>query len=106
MSDSSSPPPYRVSYSERVRNALRDLAERAKARGRVRPFLEALREIDRRLRIYPQFGQPIRDLSQEQSRIWIGVVPPLVVQYVVDDERRVVMVVVPLLPLPKSGLDH
>jgi hypothetical protein len=68
------------------------------------PVLQAVRQIDERLRIYPQFGQPLRDLVLEPLQLWIGVVPPLVVQYILDEERRVVMVVVPILPLPRSGL--
>lgn len=66
--------------------------------------LAAIREIERRLQIYPQFGQPLRDLSVEHAQLWIGVVPPLVVQYVVDEDRRNVMLPVPIMPLPNSGL--
>jgi hypothetical protein len=105
MSDSPSPPePYRVSYSGRVRDALRDLVERARRVGKDREVLAAVREIDQRLHIYPQFGQPLRDLTIEPARIWIAVVAPLVVQYVLDEDRRLVMVVLPLMPLPNSGL--
>jgi hypothetical protein len=32
------------------------------------------------------------------------VVPPLVVQYVLDEEKRLVMVVLPFRPLTRSGL--
>ncbi len=99
------PDPYRVVYSEHVRNELRDLAARAKSRGLGRQVLAALKEIDRRLHIYPQFGEPLLDLKLEPAQVWIGVIPPLVVQYVLDDERRLVMVVVPIRPLPNSGLD-
>jgi hypothetical protein len=99
-----SPEPYRVSYSERVRADLKNLIATAKARGLATQVLAAVREVDRRLHIYPQFGQPIRDLKLEPAQLWIGVVAPLVVRYVVDEQNRTVLVVVPLVPLPGSGL--
>ena len=98
------PVPYQVSYSGRVRDALRDLVTRARALGLDQQVLAAVREIDHRLQVYPQFGQPLRDLSVEPAQLWIGVVPPLVVQYVLDEQRRQVMVVLPMAPLPDSGL--
>jgi len=96
---------YHVAYSGRVREALRALIARARSRGLARQVLEAVKEIDDRLRIYPQFGQPLRDLNLEPAQIWIGTVPPLVVQYVLDEERRVVIVMVPFAALPRSGLE-
>jgi hypothetical protein len=101
---SSGPAPYRVTYSERVRRDLLNLAARARERGLGVQFVAAVKEIDHRLQIYPQFGQPLCDLTLEPARIWIGVVPPLVVQYALDEERRLVMVATPFLPLPNSGL--
>jgi hypothetical protein len=64
----------------------------------------ALEAIDYRLRIYPQFGEPLRDFSAESGREWIACVAPLVVHYVVYEERRLVCVVVPMKPLSGSGL--
>ena len=105
MSEPPSPPvPYRVVYSGRVRNELRALIARARARGLAPQVLAAVRAIDERLRLYPQFGQPLRDLVLEPAQVWVGVVPPLVVQYTLDEQRRLVMVVVPLTALPDSGL--
>src|SRR5438270_807615 len=98
------PVPYHVTYSEDVRTALRTLILHAKAKGLARQVLVALKEIDHRLHVYPQFGQPLRDLLLEPVRLWIGVVPPLVVRYLLDEEHRLVIVAVPILPLPKSGL--
>jgi len=66
--------------------------------------LAAIKEIDRRLRIYPQFGQPLSDLLLEPAQLWIGVVSPLVVHYYLDEKRRLVMVVDPIRPLSNSGL--
>lgn len=99
-----SPVPYEVSYSGRVREALKDLLVRARQRGHAHQVLDAVREIDRRLQLYPQFGQPLRDLSVEPAQLWIGVVSPLVVRYVLDEQRRQVMVVFPMVPLSDSDL--
>ncbi len=96
--------PYRVSYSELVRQELRDLLARASARGLGRDALTAVKEIDRRLRIYPQFGQPLQDLQQRPAQLWVGTVPSLVVRYVLDEANRQVTVVVPISPLPGLGL--
>jgi hypothetical protein len=98
------PAPYRVVYSERVKNELKLLAARARERGLIVPFRAALLAMDQRLRLYPQFGQPLRDLVLEPAQLWIGVIPPLVVQYSLDEERRLVMVYLPIVPLPGSGL--
>jgi hypothetical protein len=100
----SGPQPCRVTYSGLVRDELRALILRAAARGRGSEFLAAARLIEERLRIYPQFGEPLRDLVLEPLRLWIGVVPPLVVQYTLDEENRVVMVSVPIRPLSDSEL--
>jgi hypothetical protein len=107
MTDSSSSPAprYRVSYSERVRIDLRRLAAIAKQREMAKQFRDALQEIDDRLHVYPQFGEPLRDLTSESMHLYIGSVSPLVVKYVNDEERRIVIIGVPFLPLPKSGLD-
>jgi len=83
---------------------LRDLVLRAREVGQGEQVLAAIREIDSRLQIYPQFGQPLRDLSAESAQLWIGVVSPLVVQYVLDEAHRQVMIVHPLMALPRSGL--
>jgi hypothetical protein len=93
-----------VVYSERARESLRELVARARKRGLGRQVLDAAKEIDRRLRLYPQFGEPLMDLTQEARQLWVGTVEPLVVHYAIYEERRLVMVAVPLLPLPGAGL--
>jgi hypothetical protein len=95
---------YRVSYSGRVRDALKALVLRARSIGIAPQVLTAIREIDRRLQIYPQFGQPLRDLTIDSAQLWIGVVPPLVVHYIIDEVGRQVMVVLPPSPFSNSGL--
>lgn len=96
--------PYEVSYSGRVIDELRNLAIRSGREGWGKEFLAAVREIEHRLRIYPQFGQPLQDLSVHPAQNWIGVVPPLVVKYVLDESRRQVIVSLPIYPLSGSGL--
>ena len=65
--------------------------------------LVALREFDRRLRIYPQFGDPLIDLLAEAGQVRIGVVPPLAMRYGVLEERRIVLVAAPPVLLPSRG---
>jgi len=101
---STNPVPYKVAYSERVRDALRSLIIRARHRGLAQRVLTAVKELDYRFHVYPQFGQPLRDLKLGTAQIWIGVAPPLVARYFLDEERRLVVMLDPPLPLPGSGL--
>jgi hypothetical protein len=91
MSDEAALIPYKVIYSGRVK--------RAATFGRSRDVLDALRDIDHRLRIYPQFGEPLRDLSVKPLQLWIGTIGPLVVQYILDEDQRQVFVVRPFKTL-------
>jgi hypothetical protein len=94
--------PYRVVYSERVRQRLLALADLARERGDGESFVAAVKEFHRRLCLYPQFGEPLIDLTQESGQVWLGVVRPLALPYGVFDGRRVVLVTeIPVL-LPKS----
>ena len=98
------PIPYRVIYSERVRSNLRELHRGAAVRGLGDQVLDAVKQIDARLRLYPQFGQPLRDLATPGETVWIGIVAPLVVQYVIDEAMHMVFVVAPFKGLQNSGL--
>ena len=103
---------YNVTYSERVLEELLDLVRRNPKR--AHEIRTAFREMQRRLRIYPQFGQALSRLSLEPAELWIGTVPPLVVQYVLvdfDEERATatgfhgeVMVVRPFRPFLHTGI--
>lgn len=94
---------YAVTYSDRVRDEMVRLGGVARGRGDGGRFLDALREFDRRLRVYPQFGDPLADLRASVGQIRLGLVPPLVMRYGVLDERRAVIVVgVPVL-LPRAA---
>src|SRR5262245_57584926 len=91
---------YRVAYSQRVRDELRELVQKAEALGLAPQVLAAAKVIDERLHVYPQFGQPLRDLILEPAKLWIGEARRLVVQYTLDEEKRIVMVPVPFRPIP------
>jgi hypothetical protein len=96
------PVPYRVVYSELVRQRLLTLADVARERGDGEAFLAAVKEFHRRLCLYPQFGEPLSDLTQESGQVCLGIVRPLAMRYGIFDEERVVMVTeIPVL-LPKS----
>src|SRR5580765_6263346 len=88
----SGPIPYRVSYSERVLQRLRHMVDIARERGDAEELVAAMEEFDRRLKLYPQFGEPLVDLAHEKGQIWIGTVPPLTMRYAVLDDRRKVTV--------------
>jgi hypothetical protein len=96
------PVPYRVVYSERVRQRLLALADVARDRGDGHAFVAAVKEIHRRLCLYPQFGEPLFDLTREAGQVWLGIVRPLSMRYGVLDDRRVVMVSELPVLLPKS----
>jgi hypothetical protein len=78
------------------------LADVARERGDGEEFLAAVKEFHRRLCLYPQFGDPLIDLSQESGQVRIGIVRPLVMRYGVFEDRRVVMVAALPVLLPKS----
>jgi hypothetical protein len=95
--------PYRVVYSERVRQRLRMLADEAAQRGDGEAFAAALKEFHRRLTIYPQFGDPLLDLTEGQGQIRTAIIRPLALRYGVHEDRRLVLVVALPVLLPMSG---
>lgn len=104
MSEASDEPiRYLVSYSQRVLDEVKALLARAHKRGKGQELLAAIKVIHQRLSVYPQFGEPLRDFSMHSLQMWIATVPPLVVKYVLDEERRQVLVGEPLKPLSNSG---
>jgi hypothetical protein len=82
------------------------LAARARTRGLGRQLIDAVKEIDRRLHIYPQFGDPLRDLESFPATLYIAVVPPITVRYLVDEQSHLVIVATRPTPLPGSGLEE
>lgn len=92
------PQEYAVSFSRRVREKLLELAGVARERGDGPQFVAAVKEFERRLRVYPQFGDPLRDLRQHSGQIRLGIVPPLAMQYgVLEDLRQVLVMALPVL---------
>lgn len=81
---------------------MRELAAIATARGDGGVFLAALQEFDRRLRVYPQFGDPLIDLHEPEGQIRLGIVPPLAMRYAVFEEQRQVFVVALPVLMPKA----
>ena len=97
-----SPQPYDVTISRWVSDKIREFAVEAKQRGDGEAFLGALREFYYRLRIYPQFGDPLIDLQEQVGHIRIGIVPPLSMRYaVLEEHRQVFSGALPVL-MPKS----
>jgi hypothetical protein len=94
--------PYQVVYSARVRQHLLELADKAAQRGDGEAFLAALKEFHRRLSVYPQFGDPLVDLTNEPGQVRIGIIRPLCMRYGIYEDRRLVMVAAPPVLLPKS----
>jgi hypothetical protein len=64
--------PFRVVYSERMRQQLHELAQSSRDRGDGLAFLAALKEFHRRLTVYPQFGEPLTDLIDEPEQSGSG----------------------------------
>ncbi len=95
---------YQVVYSELVRIELKKLIVRAQKRGLGPQVLDAVREMDRRLHNQPRFGDPLADLSLAPGQLRIGTVSPLVVKYALYEDRRLVIVTIPIATLPHSGL--
>ena len=98
------PIPYEVSYFEAARQALPVYAARAQAIGQRPTFVAAVKELDRLLRLHPQFGEPLTDLALEAGQVWRAIVSPPVVRYAVFEDRHLVVVAAPPLLLPNSGI--
>jgi hypothetical protein len=80
-------------YSERVRQWLKAHAGQAVQRGDGEQLAVALKELHRRLCIYPQLGDPLLDLKGEPGQIYNGIIRPLAMRSAVYEGRRLVMVV-------------
>ena len=97
---------YEVSISGRVEDELVALLNRNPTHAVA--INEAFHEIVRRLRIYPQFGDPLRNLSVPDAQLWVATVGPLVVHYILvepdDQTRRQVMIVRPFIAVTGSGI--
>lgn len=68
MAATEPPAPCRLVDSQAVKRRLRELSDVAFARGDGPAFTAALKEFDRRLRLYPQFGDQQLDLAEGGGR--------------------------------------
>ena len=107
MEKSDPPVPYKVEYSSLVLQHLRLLARAASRRGDGPAFATALKEFHRRLELFPQFGDPLMDLSVEEGQIRLGIIRPLSMRYGVYEEWRLVLCgALPiLLPMAKPAAE-
>ena len=104
MSQPPGTPPFHVVYAQRCRENTRELLQRAAVKGRFAELAQVVRDINTRLEWIPlDFGEPLREHAQAGINEYIGVLPPLVVTYGVDQARRIVYVAVPFALLPRSG---
>lgn len=101
---SEAPIHYRVSYTEFVRKELAKLIARATERGLEDQVRDAARQIDYRLHVFPQFGDPLIDLSLPSSQLRMMTIPPLVAKYALFENKRLVIVSIPIALLPHCGL--
>jgi hypothetical protein len=94
-------------FSAFVERRLLELSIEATARGDGPAFAAAVREFRRRLAVYPQFGDPLIDLTAEPGIVYNGIIPPLSIRYGVNEERRLVLVGAPpvLLPMEKPNTE-
>ena len=86
-------PEYDVPISGAVRDLLVRLHDEAAADGRRTEFLTALKSISRRLRTDPAgFGEELFDLRALHLTINVAVVYPLVVEFGIYEDRRLVFI--------------
>jgi hypothetical protein len=95
--------PYQLVYSDAVKQRLRELSDAAFARGDGPAFTAALKEFDRLLRLYPQFGDPLSDLQVGAGQVRLGIIRPISMRYGVNEDKRIVFcATLPvLLPMDK-----
>jgi hypothetical protein len=87
------PAVYAVKVSEQLKDTIRRLHEQAAQRGRGQQFLAALRAIHDRLRSDPlRFGEPLFRLPALKLLVFQVIVSPVVVDYAVHEEKRLVLV--------------
>jgi hypothetical protein len=81
------------------------LAEKASKAGSLKQLKEALRFVAGQLHNSPRdWGDPLRDTKKKDGVVCRGIRSPVIVQYAVYDNERVV-IVLDVLPYPGTGLD-
>jgi hypothetical protein len=87
------PAEYQVIVSEQVGVLIKQAHREAAQRGQGKPFVVALRTIQRRLQKDPHvFGEPLFHLPALKLLVYHAVVPPLVVHYALHQERPLAIV--------------
>jgi hypothetical protein len=82
---------YKVSLSQALKESIKKSYREAALRGTAKQFLEALRIIHHRLRRdAPNFGEPLYHLRALKFVVYQVVVSPVVVVYVVHEEKPLV----------------
>lgn len=82
---------YQVKCSDQVRTKIQHLHLLAVQQGRGQQFIAALRHISDRLRREPeQFGEPLFRLPALKAMLFQVIVSPVVVDYVVHQEKLLV----------------
>ncbi len=97
---------YRIETAGAVERELDALENRAAAAGAQQPFHDALDKIYEILRTYPQYGEILRELTQAGETVFTSrafVVPPLFVEYILDEPNRRVIIATPLRAMAHSG---
>lgn len=89
----SSPTPYRLISSGRVNSELKALIRRAVAAGFGQAVRDALKKLAHVLSVYPQYGEARRVLKTVGQTTYAATFPPLHVDYIVDEPRRLVFMV-------------
>jgi len=84
---------YAVEMSHQTRDELKGLHRRAADRGEGPEFVAAARQAIERLRNAPlEFGEPLFRLPVLKLSVRQGVIRPLVVDFAVHEERRLVFI--------------
>ena len=94
-SPSNDPEPYDVVYSEAAKDSLARLVALARSRGLGAEAIQAVKEINDRLQLYPQFGEPVRDYEAIGITGYLGHIWQISFTYGVDEERRIVYLIRP-----------
>jgi hypothetical protein len=86
-----------------VTTELKALVARASAAGRREEVIAALKRISHILEVYPQYGEPLRDLAIPGETLRYFCVPPLLVYYILDEPNRAVFLGRPFKAMSNSG---
>jgi hypothetical protein len=88
---------YRIGYSGKARDSVKEIARRAARAGRLAEARRALLQMEAWLRADPEsLGEPIQDYIEAQQTEYVGVVSFLLVRYSIHFPTRQVFVSRPI----------